>query len=157
MTWLDIAVVATICLCAAYGFWKGIVRAIVGIAGLLGGLVIAGAYYRELALKLWPDGGAWTSAAAYAIILLGVLVAAALVATILSRLIHMTPLGIVDRALGLAAGLLVGILGWGLVLTIAAAIIPGADEALADSALACTLMDLLANVRGLPPPEGGSV
>ena len=157
MTWFDIAVVATICLCAAYGFWKGVIRAIAGVAGLLGGLVIASAYYGELALKLWPEGGAWTSAAAYAIILLGVLLVAALVATILSRLVHMTPLGIVDRALGLAAGLLVGILGWGLLLTIAAAIIPGVEEALADSTLACALMDLLASVRGLPPPEGGSV
>jgi membrane protein required for colicin V production len=157
MTWLDIAIVATICLCAAYGFWKGIIRAIIGVAGLLGGLLIAGAYYRELAFKLWPDGGAWTSAAAYAIILLAVLVAAALVAALLSRLVHMTPLGIVDRALGLAAGLLVAVLGWGLLLTIAAAIIPGADEALADSALACAVMDLLASVRGLPSAEGGSV
>jgi len=35
MTWLDSAVVATICILAAFGFWKGILRTIIGIAALL--------------------------------------------------------------------------------------------------------------------------
>lgn len=157
MTWLDIAMVATMCLGAAYGFWKGIVRAVIGIAGLLGGILLANAFYRELALKLWPGGGFWTNAASYAIILLGVLVTATLVASLLSRLVHMTPLGIVDRALGLTAGLLIVVLGWALLLTVAITIIPGADEALADSAIAYALVDLFAAVRGLPAPEGNTI
>jgi len=157
MTWLDIAVVATVCLSAAYGLWKGIVRAIVGIAGLIGGILLAGAYYHELALKLWPAGGSWTNAAAYAIILFGTLLAAAIVAGLLSRLVHMTPLGIIDRALGLTAGLLVALLGWALVLTVIAAVIPGADTALADSALAYGLIHWLTAVRGLPASQGGPI
>jgi len=157
MTWLDIAVVATICLSAAYGLWKGIVRAIIGVAGLLGGLLLAGNYYRVLADSLWPQGGSWTGIAAFALIFFGVLIAAALIAGLLSRLIHMTPLGIVDRALGLAAGVLVALFGWGLILTITVALIPGADAALADSALAYGLINLLGALRGLPTPTGGAV
>jgi uncharacterized membrane protein required for colicin V production len=42
-----------------------------------------------------------------------VLIAATLICRMLSRLIHMTPLGIVDRALGLAAGVLVALLAGG--------------------------------------------
>ena len=157
MTWLDIAVVATVCLSAAYGLWKGIIRAVVGIAGLIGGLLLAGAFYRELALKLWPVGGSWTNAAAYAIILFGTLIAAGIVAGLLSKLVHMTPRGIVDRVLGLAAGLLVALLGWALVLTVIAAVIPGADTALADSALAYGLIHWLTAVRGLPASQGGPI
>jgi len=157
MTWLDIAVAATVCLSAAYGLWKGIVRAVVGIAGLIGGILLAGAFYRELALKLWPMGGSWTNAAAYAIILFGTLLAAGIVAAVLSRIVHMTPLGIVDRVLGLTAGVLVALLGWALVLTIIVTVIPGADAALADSALAYGLIHWLAAVRGLPASQSGPI
>jgi len=157
MTWLDIAVVATVCLSAAYGLWKGIIRAIVGIAGLIGGILLAGAFYQELALKLWPMGAWWSNAAAYAIILFGTLIAAGIVAGLLSRIVHMTPLGIVDRVLGLTAGLLAALLGWALVLTIIVAVIPGADTALADSALAYGLIHWLAAVRGLPASQSGPI
>ena len=153
MTWLDLAIVISICLSAAYGFWKGIVRAIVGVAGLLGGIAVAGAFYQSLALKLWPDGGAWTRAAAYAIILIAILITAAIVASVLARLVHMTPLGIVDRSVGLAAGLALALLGWALVLTLVLSL-PGADTALSDSAVAHTLIRWLAAARGLPPPSG---
>jgi membrane protein required for colicin V production len=154
MVGLDIAVVATVCLSSAYGWWKGIVRAIIGIVGVLAGIMLAGAFYRDLALRLWPDGGALTQVAAYAIILIGILISAAIVAGLLSRIIHMTPLGIVDRALGLTAGLLIAVLAWALLLTIALAVIPGADAALADSAVGYRLVRLLASIRGSPATEG---
>ena len=154
MMWLDFAVVITVCLSAAYGFWKGIVRAIVGVAGLLGGIAIAGAFYQPLAQKLWPDGGALTHATAYAIILIAVLMAAAILASLLARLVHMTPLGIVDRSLGLAVGLLVALLGWALLLSVVLSAMPGTDTALSDSAVAHALIRWLATVRGLPPPSG---
>jgi membrane protein required for colicin V production len=151
MTWLDIVVVATVFLAALYGFWKGLVRAVLGVAGLLGGVFVAGLYYQQLAARLWPDGGLWTSAAAYVIILVAVLTTAALLAGLLSRLIHMTPLGIIDRVLGLAAGLLVAALGWALLFTIIVTTMPGASASLSDSAIASELVRWLASLRGLPP------
>jgi len=157
MTWLDITVVGTIVLAAAYGFWKGIIRAIVGVAGLLGGFLLAGTFYSQLALALWPSGDAWTKAAAFAIILIAILVAAAILAAFLFRLVHMTPLGIIDRIIGLAVGLVLVTLGWALVLTFVLANMPGADSALADSTVAIGLIRLLADIRGLPASEPGSM
>lgn len=151
MTWLDIVVVATVALSALYGFWKGLIRAVLGVAGLLVGFFVAGLYYQRLADRLWPDGGAWTTAVAYVIILVAVLAAAALIAGLLSRLIHMTPLGIVDRVLGLAAGLLVAALGWALAFTLVLAVIPGADATLGESVIVSGLVSWLAAMRGLPP------
>lgn len=156
MSWIDIAVVATAGLSAAYGLWKGIVKAVIGIAGLLGALLLAGSYYRALAAALWPAGGYWTLIAAYAMILFGVLITAALIAGLLSHVIHMTPLGMVDRGLGLAAGLLVALLGWGLLFTLITTLVPGAAAALGDSVLACRLMDFLAAVRGLSTTGGAA-
>jgi membrane protein required for colicin V production len=157
MTWLDIAVVASILLAGAYGFWKGIVRAVVSVAGLLGGLVLAGTYYPHLALALWPAGEAWTKVAAFAIILIAILVLAAMVAAFLFRLVHMTPLGIVDRVLGLAAGLLIVGLGWALLLSLVFANVPGAHATLIDSSVAITFIRWLAAIRGLPAPDTGSI
>lgn len=150
MAWLDIVVVTTFVLSALYGFWKGLIRAVLGIAGLLGGFFVAGLYYQQLAARLWPDGDLWTSAAAYVIILVAMLVTAALVAGALSRLIHMTPLGIIDRALGLVAGLMIAALGWALLFTIILATVPGTSAALGDSGLVSELVEWLAAVRGLP-------
>lgn len=157
MTWLDVAVVATVLLAAAYGFWKGIIRAVVSVAGLLGGLLLAGTFYQQLALALWPAGGAWTNAAAFAIILIAVLVAAAMLAAVLFRLVHMTPLGIVDRAVGFAVGLLIVALGWSLLLTFLLSNIPNADSVLADSTVAVALIHWLAAIRGLPPSRAGII
>jgi len=157
MTWLDIAVVASILLAGAYGFWKGIVRAVVGVAGLLGGLVLAGTYYLQLAQALWPSGEAWARVAAFAIIFIAVLVLAAMVGAFLFRLVHMTPLGIIDRVLGLAAGLLIVGLSWALVLSLVLANVPGAHATVTDSSVAITLIRWLAAIRGLPAPSTGSV
>ncbi len=155
MTWLDIAIVASVLLAALYGFWKGIVRAVVGVAGLLGGLLLAGTYYRQLAGALWPGGSTWTSIAAFAIILFAVLVAAAILASVLFRLVHMTPLGIVDRIIGLAVGLIIVALGWALLLTAVLANVPSADSLLANSTVALALIHWLAAARGLPQSGTG--
>lgn len=149
MSWIDIAVVGTACLCGLYGLWKGIVRTIAGVVGLLGALLLAGAYHRQLGFVLWPTGGIWANAIAYTIILVGTLVVTALVATGLARLVHMTPLGIVDRVLGLTAGLLVTLLGWGLIFSIMVTAVPGADTLLTNSMFASRLMALLAAAHSL--------
>ena len=141
MTWLDVAVTVTICLLAAFGFWKGIVRAVIGIAGLLGGLVIAGSLHRQVAALLWPSGGTWSLIAAYAVILIATLIVATLLAALLSRLIHMTALGMVDRLIGLAVGAIVATLGWALLLTLLVSLSPGFADLVSQSPIARLLLD----------------
>ncbi len=141
MTWLDVAVTVTICLLAAFGFWKGIVRAVIGIAGLLGGLVIAGSLHRQVAALLWPSGGTWSLIAAYAVVLIATLIVAALLAALLSRLIHMTALGMVDRLIGLAVGAIVATLGWALLLTLLVSLSPGFADLVSQSPIARLLLD----------------
>ena len=154
MKWLDVAVTVTICLLAAFGFWKGIVRAVIGIAGLLGGLVLAGALHRHVAATLWPSGGTWPLIAVYAVILIATLIIAALLAALLSRLIHMTALGVVDRIVGLAVGAIVAALGWALLLTLLASLSPSFADLVSQSSVARLLLDWSLAV---PPDPGYTV
>jgi len=140
MTWLDVAITVTICLLAAFGFWKGIVRAVIGIAGLLGGLVIAGSLHRQVAALLWPSGGTWSLIAAYGVVLIATLIVAALLAALLSRLIHMTALGMVDHLIGLAVGAIVATLGWALLLTLLVSLSSGFADLVSQSPIARLLL-----------------
>ena len=157
MTWLDIAVVATICIFAAFGFWKGILRTVIGIAALLLGLFLAGALYGDVAEALWPEGSGWSLAAAFALVLVGILIVGAIVAAIVSRAVHMTALGLVDRAIGLAAGVLVAIVAWGAVLALLMQIIPGMDGLMGESPVATLVVNWFVQLTGLWSQPGQSV
>ena len=154
MTWLDVTVTVAICLLAAFGFWKGIVRAVIGIAGLLGGIILAGSLHRQVAATLWPSGGTWSLITAYAAILIATLIVAALLATLLSRLIHMTALGMVDRIVGLTAGAIVATLGWALFLTLLVPLSPGLADLVSQSPVVRLLLDWSLTVNCLPPNLG---
>ena len=148
VTWLDVAITVSVCVSAVFGFWKGIVRAVLGIAGLLGGLLLAGAYYRQVAASLWPAGETWSLFAAYALILVGVLAAAAVLAALLSRLIHMTALGLVDRIIGLVVGALVAAMAWAALLDMLQPLVPGIAGLISDSPFAHALADWLTHTSG---------
>ncbi len=150
MTWLDVAIIATICLCAAFGFWRGILRMAIGIAGLLCGILMAGALHQRLALLLWPSGGSWSLAVAYIFVLLSVLAITAIVATLVARAVYQTPFGILDRMLGLAVGILIAVSAWALIITILLILFPAGRELIADSPVAQLIVRLLATFRGLP-------
>ena len=151
MTWIDIAVTVTICLLAGFGFWKGIVRTAIGIAGFLGGILLAGSFFRQLAELLWPTGGTGSLIAAFAIIFFSTVIAATIVAALLSRLIHMTVLGTVDRIMGLAAGAFVAAVGWSVLLALMVALSPDIAELVVESPLAQALVDWNPTARYLLP------
>lgn len=154
MTWLDVAVTVTICLLAAFGFWKGIVRAVIGIVGLLGGILLAGTLHQQVAATLWPSGGTWSLIAAYALILIATLIVTALLAALLSRLIHMTALGTVDRMVGLAAGATAAALGWALLLALLVPLSPGLADLVSQSPIVRLLLNWSLTLNCLPPDPG---
>lgn len=143
MTGLDIAIALTVFLAAIIGFWRGILRPTIGIAGFLAGLVFAAAWYRPLASALWPDAGAWASAASYIIILLVVLVLTAVVGGAVSRAVHETPFGMVDRIVGLVVALLLALAAWVILLALTVTVIPGTADSIAGSPLASLLLGLV--------------
>ncbi|MFW6056324.1 MAG: CvpA family protein [Chloroflexota bacterium] len=145
MTGLDIAIIVTVLLAATIGFWRGILRPIIGIAGFFAGLILAAAWYRPLAETLWPGEGAWASAVSYLIILLVVLGLTGVVAGAVSRTVHATPFGVVDRVIGLIVAFLLSLGAWIVALALVLALAPGSSAAISQSFLAHLLLSMLAD------------
>ena len=153
MNWLDIVIVIISVIFGILGMWKGAIRAAFGIVGLIGGIALAGHYYKSLAALLSPVGAAWSGIAAYAIILIVTLIAASIIGWIVARLIHVTPLGWVDRIVGLILGLGIGSILCAALLAILSKYLSSIEAVISDSAVARFLMDQLPLLLALLPEE----
>jgi len=151
MNWVDIIIVLVAILFGAMGWLKGVVQALFGIAGLIGGILLAGHLYQSLALKLSPHGVIWPAVAAYAIILLLTLVAATVAGWFVARAVHALPFGWVDRLLGAVIGVFLGCLLVGAILALLCLFSSRVEAAVAQSALAELTMKGFPLLRVLLP------
>jgi membrane protein required for colicin V production len=157
MNWLDIAIIVAALLLGFVGLRQGIVRTVFGIAGLIGGIVLAGRYYGALARVLSPGDAIWASVAAYAIILIATLVVAGLVGHFIAKLVSLAALGWLDRLIGFLLGVFVGLLLSAAALAIVARIYPGSEATISQSVVARFLIAQLPLVLALLPKEFGSI
>jgi membrane protein required for colicin V production len=153
MNWLDAVIIATAIILGFVGLWRGAVRTAFGIAGLIGGIALAGHYYGWLADALFPDGAVWTKIAAYALILLAALIAANVIGLAVSRLVHITMLGWLDRLIGFILGAGIGSMLWAAVLAIISKYLPSVEGAISQSAVAKFLMEQFPLLLALLPEE----
>src|SRR5262245_42049960 len=128
---LDLVVIGILLLSAAVAFWRGFVREVLTIGSLLG--AAAATYF--LGPNLTPMTRGWiidpeapepqrlfglipyemlAPLIAFAIVFVAVLVALTLVTHLVSKGVHSVGLGPVDRSLGVAFGLLRGVIVVGL-------------------------------------------
>ena len=140
MNWLDIAIIVVILSLGMFGLFKGATKAIFGVAGLIGGIVLAGYWHESLAYFLSPEGTIWASIVAYAIIVVSVLILSAIISQLITKLIFAAMLGWLDRIIGFLLGA-----GIGLALCIAfiATIsrVPGTEGFISHSAIAAFLIN----------------
>lgn len=153
MNWLDIVIIAAAVLLGLIGLRNGIIRMAFGIAGLVGGIALAGRYYGGLAALLSPAGATWASIAAYAIILIATLVAASVIGWFIAKLVHIAMLGWLDRLVGFILGAFIGSMLCAAVLAIVMKIHPGAGQTISESALARLLMEGFPLLLALLPEE----
>jgi membrane protein required for colicin V production len=125
MNWLDIVITVVVALLGFAGLRQGMIRTVFGIAGLIGGIVLAGRYYDELAARLFPSGASWANIAAYAIIAIATLVVAGVIGWLLAKLVNFAALGWLDRVTGLILGIVIGGLLCAAILAIAVKFYPG--------------------------------
>lgn len=157
MNWLDILIIVAALLLGFVGLRQGIIRTVFGIAGLIGGIVLAGRYYGALAGVLSPGGAIWASVAAYAIILIATLVVAGLVGHFIAKLVSLAALGWLDRLIGFVLGVFVGLLLSAAALAIVAKIYPGSEATISQSVVARFLISQLPLVLALLPKEFGPI
>jgi len=153
MNWLDIVIIVVAVLLGIVGLRQGIIKTVFGIAGLIGGIVLAGRYYGGLAALLSPSGATWANIAAYAIILLATLIVASVIGWFVARLVHLTILGWLDRLVGCVFGVIIGSLLCAAVLAIVGKYYPGTEAVISQSVIAKFLMERFPLLLALLPEE----
>ena len=129
MNWVDAVMLAFLALSVLVGLWRGLAREMLGLAAWIVAALLATRYYAvavPLAGRLVEDGliaDLLAFAAVFVVILIGLSIAA----TLLSRLVRLSLLGGIDRALGAAFGLVRGGALLVLAYILSAAALPGPD------------------------------
>ncbi|MBN1862482.1 MAG: CvpA family protein [Dehalococcoidales bacterium] len=153
MNWLDIVLVVAIGLTTFIGLRKGIIKMALTLGGLVLGIFLAGRYYASFSEHLTLiSSPTWAKVAAFAIIFIGIMAAAAIVAHFLEKAASAIMLGWVNRLVGAILGFLVGAMFCGAVLAIWVKYL-GVSGAISDSNIAPILLDQFPKVLALLPDE----
>jgi membrane protein required for colicin V production len=119
MNWLDIVILVIIVISAFFGLRAGIIKAVLSVAGVVVGVVLAGRYYIILGEHLsFISQPGLVKIAAFAIILIGVMIVAAVLASLIKWAVSVVMLGWVNRLGGAILGLVLGAVFCGALLTI---------------------------------------
>ena len=157
MSWLDIAIIVIIGIAAFTGLKIGILKAVLTLAGVIVGIILAGRFYVALADRLtFIPQETLARVVAFAIILAAAILVASIIASVLKWLVSMVLLGWVNRLGGALLGLIMGGIFCGALLAVWTKFL-GITGPIAGSALANFLLDYFPIVLALLPEEFGSV
>lgn len=153
MNWLDITIIVLIIIPAFIGLKAGIIKAVLSLAGIIIGVILAGRYHEALSGQLtFISSVDLAKIAAFAIILIVVMIIASILASTLKWLVSAILLGWVNRLGGAVFGLLLGFVFCGAVLAIWAKFL-GAEGPISESILAAVLLDRFPLIMALLPEE----
>ena len=157
MHWLDLVIVAVVAWLTLRAMSIGLIREAATVVGVVGGAILAGQFYSELAddIAFAIGNETWRELAAFAAIFAGCVVLGQIAAEGLRRVSGLLLLGPFDRIGGAAFGFLKGVLVVEVLLLAALAFpVSGAiDEAIRESALAPLFIDGFPVLLELLPPE----
>lgn len=157
MNWLDIAFVSIIAIATLTGLWLGLIKAALFQAGIIVGVILAGRFYTPLSEQLtFISQEGIAKIVAFAIILIGVMIIALVLARLLKWAASMMMLGWVNRLGGAVFGLLLGATICGAFLAAWVKFF-GAGETITESIAAGILLGYFPLVLGLLPEEFGTV
>ena len=157
MNWLDIVIIVSIGISTFLGLRTGIIKAVLSLVGLIVGVILAGRYYVPFSEQLGfiPQENV-AKIVAFAIIFIGILIVARVLASLLKWAASAILLGWVDRIGGAIFGFVLGAIFWGAILAIWVNFL-GMVGVIAESALARVLLDYFPLVLTLLPAEFDSV
>ncbi len=126
MNLLDIIIVVILGFCVIRGFFRGIVKELSSIIGVLGGFYAGYTYYRELGILLakWISNTAYLNILSFAIIFCGVFAFILILAVIIKYLLKIASLGWIDHVGGTGFGFVKGILLSAVLLFVLTAFLP---------------------------------
>ena len=153
MNWLDIVIIVAIVISTFLGFRAGIIKAVLVLAGIIIGVILAGRYYVPFSEQLsFISQANVARIVAFAIILIGVMVIAAVLARLLKWAASVVMLGWVNRLGGAIFGLVLGAIFCSALLAIWVKFF-GVPGAISESSLTTILLDHFPMVLALLPDE----
>jgi len=157
MHWLDAVIIIVIAVSTFIGLKTGLIKSVLSLAGLIVGVILAGRYYVFLSERLTfvPQAGL-AKVAAFAIILIGVMVVAGLLALLLKVLVSMMMLGWANYLGGAIFGLLMGVVTCSALLIVWVKF-QGMSGAITESLIATTLLGYFPVGLTLLPDEFGTI
>lgn len=161
MSIVDIIILGIVAFSTAVGFYWGLIRMVIAVIGLGGGIFVAGRYYANVAAFLHPvEGGGlvgdenWARIIAFVGIVIGVSLLLGLLGSILRMVAKLLFIGCLDRALGGLLGFLMSII---VVLAVVVVVtvfpVPVVSDAVQTSAVAQQLSGFVPVVLAFLPPE----
>ncbi len=157
MNWLDIVLVVVLAVSVLVGLRGGLIKVVLSLAGLVIGIVLAGRYYVALSHRLtFIESPKIAEIVAFAIILVAILIATAIVVRLLNWVASLVMLAWLNRLAGAIFGLLIGALVCGAALALWAKYF-GLSRPLADSAIAAMLLERFPIILKLLPSEFGGI
>ena len=153
MSWLDIVILVIVAVATFLGLKIGIIKAVLALAGLIVGIILAGRYYVLLSeqLSFIPQAGV-AKIVAFAIILIGVMVIAVVLARLLKGVASVTMLNWVNHLGGAVFGLALGAIFCSALLAIWVKWL-GVGSAITESIVAAVLLDKFPMILALLPDE----
>jgi len=153
VNYLDIVILIVIAVSAFSGFLQGLIKAVLSFVGLALGISLASRYYASLAPDLtFISNPTFAEIAAFAIILITILIATTVTAVVLTNIASAILLGWLNRLGGAVLGFLIGSLICGVVLAVWLRFF-GATGFITESVLAKVLLDKLPLVLSFLPKE----
>jgi membrane protein required for colicin V production len=156
MNWLDIVLIILLVASAIGGFVSGFIKTVFSLVGLIVGVVLAGHYYNALSnyLPFVPTENG-PKIVAFIIIFLAVMIVAALLGFLFSKLISAVLLGWLDHLAGAILGLAIGSIFLAAILVIIGKYASG--SAISESSITPVLLDRVPHILALLPPEFDTV
>ena len=157
MNWLDIVILILLVVPTLIGLKIGIIKAVMSIAGVIIGVLLAGRFYESLGERLTfiSDPGV-AKIVAFAIILVVVMIIAAIAAFMLKKIASTILLGWVNRLGGAIFGFLIGAIFCGAILSVLGSFVTNSDV-VRESWLASVLLKTFPLVLVFLPDELDSV
>jgi len=151
--WLDIVIVVALAISAFLGLKIGIIKAVLCLAGVIVGVSLAGQFYVPLSeqLSFIPQSDV-AEVVAFAIILIGVTVAAVILARLLKWAASVVMLGWVNHLGGAVFGLVLGAIFCGALLLIWVKWV-GVGSTITESSMSAFLLEKFPLILALLPEE----
>jgi membrane protein required for colicin V production len=139
---LDITISVVLGFCLIRGFFRGLVKELASIVGVLAGFFAANLYYPLLSefLARWISQTAYLNILSFLLIFCSVFIVISVLGIIIRYLMNITSLGWFDRLFGVGFGVVKGLLIVSVVLLALTTFLPKQSPVIKDSALAPYVM-----------------